>query len=240
MRCLDFILINKDKVLIVNKNISAQALKKLQKLDEVLLFETKGITYPEISCHPDIFFCTDGKTTVYAPNTPRNFIEKLNQKGKKLIAGENSVGAKYPETAKYNVAVTQDVLVGNSKITDQMVLQTFKDRELIHVAQGYTRCSLLPLNSRTMITSDKGIYKTLTGQNIKVMYVSPEDVLLPGFEHGFIGGTAGIFKDTVLFNGSLNHIAQGKEIRHFIEQNNLKILELDDGPLFDIGSILTL
>ena len=61
----------------------------------------------------------------------------------------------------------------------------------IHVKQGYTRCSLLPVDDRSFITSDAGIAKTLAEHDTDVLLIHPGHIHLPGFDYGFIGGTGG-------------------------------------------------
>lgn len=70
------------------------------------------------------------------------------------------------------------------------------------------------------------------------MYVNPEGIQLPGFDHGFVGGAAGIYKDQVFFIGNLDYFSEGEKFRHFL--SGYEIIELYDGPLFDGGSILFL
>jgi hypothetical protein len=223
---------------IVNKNIPAEAFERLGRYGKVAGFETKGITYPEVSSHADLFFCTDGKTLVMAPNTPQEYQDILSENGITYSKGKMPTGMKYPESAGYNAVVTEKYLIHHLKITDPVILEIFHDREKIHVQQGYTRCSLLPLSGNRFITSDQGIYKILHKKNLPVLYTDPKEILLPGFDHGLIGGTAGIYNNNVFFTGSLNHLRSGEQIRSFIELSGMEIIELYDGPLFDAGSIL--
>jgi N-dimethylarginine dimethylaminohydrolase len=140
-------------------------------------------------------------------------------------------------SAIYNAVVTDDLLIHNLKITDQSILQVYSSRKAVHVNQGYTRCNLLPLN-KGFITSDRGIEKTLTSEGFNVLYVDPSPIVLKGHKHGFFPGCCGIMDDTVLICGSLNNHHQAEEIKEFIASNGMKVHELFDGKLTDIGSIL--
>lgn len=68
---------------------------------------------------------------------------------------------KYPEDVKYNIAKVGTKVFHNFKFTDRIVAKRIEDDNLqrIHIKQGYSKCSILIVNSNTIITSDKGIYK---------------------------------------------------------------------------------
>ncbi|MCF8231691.1 MAG: hypothetical protein K9J27_05820 [Bacteroidales bacterium] len=72
------------------------------------------------------------------------------------------------------------------------------------------------------------------------MFVSPENIFLKNYSHGFIGGTAGVFGDHVYFAGSLTYSPEGNKIASFLNKLNYKIVELYDGPLIDGGGIFFL
>jgi hypothetical protein len=75
-------------------------------------------------------------------------------------------------------------------------------------------------------------------EGLECLYVSPGDILLPGFEHGFFGGTCGLFENKLLLLGSLRYFNDGEKIRQFLAKTKMEIIELYDGPLVDGGSIL--
>jgi hypothetical protein len=220
--------------IIVDKRIPERAKRRLESLGEVLYLETSAITYPAISGHPDIFFCKAGDDIVYATNAPAAIIHQLNSK----TAGHNDVGENYPDTAHYNAVVTENYLIHNSKYTDPVIKERCIELGIIHVSQAYTRCNLIALNQERFITSDRGIEKTLLRRGFEVLYVKSDGIFLPGFEHGFIGGTSGIYEDKIFFIGSLDHFAKGSKIRDFL--TGYQIIELYDGPLYDGGSLIFL
>jgi len=213
-----------------------QALQHLSAFGELILIQTKGITYPAVAGHPDIFFCDMMGMLATAPNIPRSVKIKLKEQKIDLVEGYLPVGHQYPETALYNCVVTEDFLIGNKNLIDKKIWESAKDKVFIHVKQGYTRCNLLPLAGNRFITSDKGIEKALFEKGLKVMYVNPEGIQLPGFDHGFIGGCCGISGNKVFFIGSLNHFPEGIKMREFLA--GCEIIELYDGPLFDGGSLM--
>ncbi len=225
-------------MLIADKRIPDQAKEKLLSFGNVLFIETKGITYEAISGHPDIFFFKKDKDLIIAPNLPLKFKDELKKYSITFIEGEKTVGKKYPETAFYNAVVTENYLIHNLKYTDAAILEAAGNLKRINVNQAYTRCNLLPLPGDKFITSDRGIEKTLKNEGLEILYVSPKDILLPGFEHGFFGGTCGVFENKLLILGSLKHFKDGEKTRQFLDNAKMEIVELFKGPLFDGGSIL--
>ncbi len=225
-------------MIIANKRIPEKAKETLLGFGDALFLETEGITYKAISGHPDIFFCSINTNLIVAPNLPAKFREELNHHSITFIEGEKTVGKKYPETAFYNAVVTENYLIHNLKYTDAAILEAAGNLKRINVNQAYTRCNLLPLPGDKFITSDRGIEKTLKNEGLEILYVSPKDILLPGFEHGFFGGTCGVFKNKLLILGSLKHFKDGEKTRQFLDNAKMEIVELFKGPLFDGGSIL--
>ena len=223
-------------LILADKRIPEKAKKNLKKYWEVLFLETHGITYPAISGHPDIFFCNTENRLVVAPNIPENIKQQLQKNNIQFVEGSLKVGKQYPETAHYNAVVTGELLIHNLQHTDNVIQENCTDLQSIHVNQAYTRCNLIALDNKRFITSDKAIEKTLINKGFEVLFVHPEGIALPGFEHGFIGGCCGIYEDKIFFIGSLNRFPEGDKIQSFVKE--FKIIELYDGPLFDGGSLI--
>lgn len=223
-------------VILANKNIPVLALQQLSAFGELILLQTENITYPAISGHPDIFFCLIDGCLVMAPNVPDAYKIQLSILHLDITEGYEPVGHQYPESARYNCVVLDRYLIGNTEMLDKKIVEKASGKEIIHVNQGYTRCNLLALPDGRFITSDRGIESALTEKGKDVMYVNPEGIQLPGFKHGFFGGTAGIFENQIYFLGSLDHFLEGEKIRQFLSE--YQIIELYKGPLFDGGGLI--
>ena len=226
------------KGFIVNKEIPHRAVTTLKQFGNTKLFTSENITYQQVAGHPDLFFCGHRGRYVVAPNTPIKYINWLNERGVDFVLGSQPVGNSYPSSAIYNAVVTDRYVIHNLSITDPVIQETFCHLKKINIKQGYSRCSLLPLKDNHFITSDQGIYKVLKNNNLDVLYINPSTILLPGFEHGFFGGAAGVDEDTLFLAGSLRYFPEGEKVRSYLDQLNYTIVELYDGPLFDGGSIL--
>jgi hypothetical protein len=224
-------------LIIVEKKISQTAKERLAALGELLELETENITYPAISGHPDIFFFKSTESLVVAPNLPDKYFSVLDEHQIDYVKGELPVGHKYPATARYNAVATSNYLIHNFRHTDFMITRLHEDLQLIHTDQGYCRCNLLPLKEDHFIVSDQGIYKVLI-KGCHPLLVGNESILLEGFSHGFFGGCCGVHEDKVFINGSLKHYKDGEKVKAFLAGLNYSIVELFDGPLVDVGSIL--
>lgn len=239
--------ISKSRIsIIASSTMPVEARGKLESLGEVVWLEPSALAYSSISSHPDIFFfCKDENSTksiVYAPNAPKEWIEKIDFIMEK---GDTFVGEKYPETVHYNAVGIGKVLIHNFKHTDPKIKSLYEGLDpdefvQINVNQGYTRCNLLALNERNYITSDLGIKKTLECHGFEVFYVDPQQVELPGQKNGFFPGCCGIMNDTLVVCGSLGNLKECRELKKFVRRNKMKIIELYKGNLIDLGSIFFL
>lgn len=223
-------------LILVDKKIPEQALKSLEKRGEVVLFETKGITYDAISGHPDIFFCQSPCGLIVAPNTPDKYLNILKSKKIKFTFGNNNIECKYPFTSFYNALVTSQNIVHNRKYTDNKILELNKNKRFTNVNQSYSRCSCVYVNG-LYLTSDMGIYKAITAEGFSAYYIRPDSIVLSGFKHGFWGGCCGVYNNQLFVSGNLNYLFR-EDKQKLCGNSNLDIVELYSGPLYDVGGIL--
>ena len=189
------------------------------------LVSSHGLIDPAIACHPDVFYCRLG----------------IGADAPLISAQEEELGSGYPSEAAFNAACTGRYFIHNLKATAPRLLASARDAgmELIHVPQGYAKCSTVIVDERSVITYDRGIGKACTAVNdLEVLLVSPGHILLPGYKTGFIGGCSGRIEDEIIFNGDLSTHPDFKAIRDFIESRGLKCTWFSEYPLTDIGSIV--
>jgi len=227
-------------LIFADRKTPGEAKAALSAVGKVVEFSTKGITYEAISGHPDIFFCPTPDGLVVAPNLPEEYLELIIQRGISFKKGVLPVGNRYPETSRYNALTTGNMLIHNINFTDTSIVSACPDFEIIHIKQGYTRCNLIALPNGTFITSDHGIEMKLMKLGKNHLFVDPSKVLLEGTEHGFFGGTCGLFRQTLFVCGSLNYLEENEAIGKFVADAGLRIVELYDGPPVDIGTIVFL
>jgi N-dimethylarginine dimethylaminohydrolase len=211
---------------------------RLEQLGTVLWVPVQHFAYQAIAAHPDIFFCQTENKFIVAPNAPKQIISKMLEYGAEILFGTHPVGNKHPETTCYNAVFTNTFFIHNTKYSDKQLLQQAANKITVHVEQGYTRCNLLPLSDKSFLCSDRNIERALKQHGAEVLFVRPEEILLPGVKYGFIGGCCGIFDKTIVIAGSLAKHSQTQEITAFLEQHNITIIELYNGALWDGGGIL--
>ena len=229
--------------IIASATMPPEAKESLSQMGDVVWLGPSDLAYPSISSHPDIFFfCHNERhceSLVCSPNNPVGTRHALSQRD--IIEGISSVGHKYPETCHYNAVGVGNTLVHNLLHTDISILDLYgkistKSVQL-NVNQGYTRCNLLALDEKNFITSDFGIKRVLEDNGCNVFFVDPHQILLPGHDHGFFPGCCGLVDDCVVVCGALKHLKECKELKKFIRRNNMRIIELYDGEIVDVGSI---
>ena len=126
----------------------------------------------------------------------------------------------------------------DKKITECAIADGYK---IIDVRQGYVGCSICKVNENAIITSDKGIADAAVKNNIDVLLIDNSDILLPGYDVGFIGGCTGLLNDNqLLFTGNLDKCSIGKSMRDFCERYGVTVIELIDDKPIDVGGILML
>jgi len=215
--------------------------------------------YDAVKTHADIHMCQLGlwENAEIFPGNP------------KLLANN------YPGNIIYNAVFTGKYFIHNLKHTSPELLNAAKAWHETHakgtpfhildVPQGYTRCTLLPVDESSFITSDEGIAKELADYDTEVLLIQKGYIALPGFDYGFIGGCAGHIltprtgeksgllsinypdtisqantsQRTIIFNGNLEAHPNYKKIAAFIKDRDINIEYFSDYPLTDIGSILT-
>ncbi len=185
-----------------------------------------------VASHPDmqLFKNKDGSVVV-ARNAKKSLFEKLDKINARYILSENKICSPYPFEVSLNACYVGDTLFCNTEYVDKNVLSEKK----LHINQGYARCSILSVSENAFITQDKGIIKKARDNNFKVLEVNPYDIVLKGYNHGFIGGCGGLVGNTLLLYGKAN-----KEIYEFARGFGINIIELYSGPLTDFGSIIAI
>jgi len=202
----------------------------------------KSKVYGSILCHPDIyFFELDAKTIIHAPSVSEKYLRILREKNINLIKGNRDPGGLYPGTALYNALRFRNAVFCNPSCINTKVLEEIKKRNLdiIEVSQGYARCSILAVNDKALITSDKGIAAKARGAGAEVLHLSPGSILLPGEKHGFIGGAYGKTQsEKLIFLGDLKLHPQAEEIEDFLFKHSVLYVGVEALPLYDAGGLI--
>ncbi len=217
------------------------ARSKLASFGKVLWLDPTDTVYHTIATHPDIYFfpfASDG--LVFAPNTPKTWIADLHRNKVRLAKGLLPLGKEHPKTTHYNACVADSLLIHNLKHTDPRILDVCRDKRQINVRQAYTCCNLLAVNDKAFITSDAGICEMLRHEGLEVLYIDPHQIQLEGHEYGFFPGCCGLMGNLLLICGSTQSLSEKASLNTFLKRHHVRLVELYDGPLTDVGSIICL
>ena len=196
--------------------------------------------YKAIDGHTDIQLnILDTNTIIINKNINLTFKELLKTKNINFIESYTTLSEKYPNNIPLNAYITDNYLIHNLKFTDKKILDYCKNKKIINVKQGYTKCSILPLREKAIITNDNGIYNTLKSEDFDILLLPYGDIELSGLNYGFIGGVGGmISNDCMAFFGSLDNYAYGDEVKEFLYKYDIKPIYLNNTKLIDRGSLL--
>lgn len=179
----------------------------------------------------------------YAPEQRHADMQRLviRQKVFTLRDCLSPVGREYPTNVRLNCLYLGGRLYGNLNAADAAVLAFCRKNKIavVHVNQGYTRCSALVLNDRAVITADSSLEKALQNDGAEVLSVTPGHIRLEGFDYGFIGGAGFSDGDRVYFFGNNTKHPDYTKIKVFCEKNHAEIHILcEKEPLTDIGGVV--
>src|SRR5690554_823122 len=225
-------------IAIIDARAPTQAKEQLQKSFLLIEFLAKDIGYESLRGHPDVFMCTtDTKKLIIAPNTPEEIKHIFSKHTISYTEGNTTVDKDIQSSTAYNCIINKKYIFHKQSHTDPIIRTTFSNKKNIELPQAFSRCNMLCLPDGACITSDRGILKVLKTENIPHIYCSPKNILLPPYKHGCIGGTMGIYKNTVYIIGSLQTLDNGNDIKQFIHEHTCRHIELYGGALYDGGGI---
>ena len=209
------------------------------------------ISPPEISAlpkglirHADLGICiVSEKKAVCPPESCAYYREKLSPYGFKILSGKSSIGSNYPSDSAYNVGIVGKKCFLNKSVCDEHLYEILisEGYEIINVKQGYTKCSICPVDEESFITGDKGIACAGENAGMNVLLISNDNISLRGYSNGFFGGCTGkSSKDELLLNGDINTLPDCERIKDFLKERNIRIKSIKEGEVTDIGSIIPL
>jgi len=197
-----------------------------------------------MSRHADLgIVIISSKKAVCPPESCAYYKNELTPYGFEIIEGKNFLGRHYPKDSAYNVGIVGKNCFLNKKACDETLLEALTDEgyQIIEVRQGYSKCSICPIDENSFITSDVSIYKAGKEAGMDVLLISNYNILLSGFSNGFFGGCTGMRSKTkLLINGNINTLPDADKIKNFLDDKNIKITNLTEGEVTDIGSIIPL
>lgn len=146
---------------------------------------------------------------------------------------------RYPEEARLNVLqIGKNAFYLDGNAAEAILSHLESQGCALHaVKQGYPACTVLALDECHAVSADQGMIRALKSVGIEVLAISEGGVELPPFPYGFLGGAAGVYRDTVYFIGAVRTHPDGERILAFIQKCNMKAVSLCDGGLVDLGGL---
>lgn len=205
---------------------------------DLLVCPSSNLLYEAVCGHPDMLLSITDSGIIVHQNMSNEFIQDLLSLNYNVYKSSSVLQNKYPYNICLNSLSIGNLFVHLINFTDANLLSLVKDKKLVNVKQGYTKCSTCIVNNHAAITSDVSIAKALNIEGVEVLLLPPGDILLPGLNCGFIGGATGLLSDNVLaFYGHLDHYLYGKEVLKFLNKHKVEPVFLRNGKLIDRGSI---
>lgn len=159
-----------------------------------------------------------------------------------VVRCANDIQGEYPLNVPLNAAVVGKRLIANLHSLDCQVKQYCDSNgyELIHVNQGYAKCSCAVVSDTSVITADNGIYNSLKEKSIDVLKIMSGSIALPGADYGFIGGASGLDTDahTLYFCGDIRRHPDYERIAEFCNKHGTDIVSLTNTGLQDVGGMI--
>ncbi|KUO76055.1 MAG: hypothetical protein APF77_09595 [Clostridia bacterium BRH_c25] len=200
--------------------------------------------YEAVDGHPDMLMLhMGGDKIIVAPNIYEQMAPQLTKKGFAVTKGATWLVRNYPGNIAYNILRMGDLVFHNLKYTDAEVIRMLEKEKatLINVSQGYTKCSVCILDSKTIITSDQKLSMTAEKFGIESLLLKPGGINLKGLNYGFIGGTSGLLsKKQIAFTGKLKGLEDSCKLIEFLGRKGFELVALCDEEPVDYGSIIPL
>lgn len=231
---------------IVDSRISEKTSRRLEILGFNTIKLPPSISLSEpIASHPDMLMFLHNNTLItsctYCDEAAFVFSDiREYSPDTKIVFADEEFSPKYPNDAIYNALVIGNRLFCKSDTVSRTVLEYAKAANLkIHsTKQGYPACTTLALGDKHAITADPGMAKVMSDAKIEVLLIENGGISLPPYEYGFIGGCAGVYKNTVYFIGNPASLPSSKKIISFCKTAGFEVTPLSDEPLSDLGRIL--
>lgn len=233
------------RYLIVSPQCPQPVLRLMQAQGCRIIFSKlqNKIPVPE-QFHADLqAFAPDERTLVAAPSVWDYYRLQLRDTGVEVILGNTDSNGHYPATAAYNIARVGATAFGLEQGLDTVVRWELRKRQISFypVKQGYACCSVVAVDERALVTSDVGIAAAARQAGMDCLLVPPEGILLPGCNHGLIGGCIGLIRPGLyLAAGDVSLYPWGGALTAFFARYRAKLIGVKGKKLFDFGGILSL
>jgi len=247
----------RDKLIFVSEQIYEELVVELSSQGDIVYVPSSQKSYWQINHHVDIHLLRvlnrlfiDHETFDKLRVTLQGLRDlqfdvsedKIYWKNYEIHSINSHLADRYPLSVCFNAKYCNNLLIHNLVMTEPQIMTYVLENNIktIHTKQGYTGCSLLLLNEAAGITSDRGLFQTLSEKAIDILLIQKGFIELKGFSYGFIGGASFVIGKTVYFNGDLSLHPDAKTMLDFLKKKGYEAVMVPKKPLKDIGSAIIL
>lgn len=230
--------LKKVRTVIVDYRIGRESVETFNKLGINIIYSTPvKVFYESVNGHPDMQIHHLGGNRFVCIKEVYDYYKKHLPAGASLICCAENIGGKYPYDVLCNAAALGCAVVCNAKYSAAEIISQYE--RVINVKQGYAKCSVAIVSENAAITADTAIAKAMTENGIDVLRINEGEIALDKMSYGFIGGACGLVSNDILaVNGNIKGHSSYADIQAFCKKYGVEILELNDKPVYDIGSII--
>lgn len=184
-----------------------------------------------VCAHPDLLLYDLGEMLLVY----RDYYEAHRElfEGFLVRTTDHTVKDKYPQDVGMDALRLGQNIFCLPKYTCPEILE---GRNIVPVKQGYAACAALKVSESAIVTADAGIAQAAEEKGSAVLRISAGHIQLPGYDYGFIGGTAFLWQKALYFAGDLEMHPDGAAIADFCNKHGVKTISLVKGmPLWDLG-----
>ncbi len=217
--------------LLCSENIRKEDEKFLSEIFSLIKLPPFGALQTPVASHADMLVCPAGDSlAVHKDYLAENIalFDKI-----KTLPVSAPVGKMYPDDIILNGLFLSENLYGRTdKLANELKSAA---KECISVSQGYTRCSVCKINENAVITADKGLTKVFRERNVDVCLIEPKNIILEGYDYGFIGGASLTHGEGIYFFGKIEEHPSYSIMKEFAAKYGKTLISTSDLPLCDIG-----
>ncbi|MBQ8642425.1 MAG: hypothetical protein IJ480_09440 [Clostridia bacterium] len=227
---------------VVSCTMPADALDTLRHIAaSVVLLPPDPLLPAPVASHADMLLFPIGDALVthrsYYDTAWAEIDKILYSTGLRLVLTDCPRGPVYPLDVSLNALLCGRYLFGRLDVLAPEILTLAEENGItpVHIRQGYAGCSGLVIRD-ALITADPSLTGAANACGIPVIHVSDTDILLPGYDHGFIGGCGGVWDDRIYLCGTLPPAENTDLTCHPHMRENI-VCMLSPSPLYDCGGI---
>ncbi len=197
-----------------------------------------------VSSHADMLICVIDKCVFcygdYYEKNLNTFIE-IERLGYRIIKVKRICGEKYPYDIGLNALIVGKRIFCKKDFVANEIIEYGENNgyKIINVNQGYSACSTFVIDENNIITSDLGMKNAIEKEGINAYIVPNDNIILEGYNCGFVGGCGCILDKNAYFFGSIADTFKERleELESYFEKFSIKYHNVIDGNLHDFGGV---